>query len=238
MLDKKFWKKNFKVYDILNQSIPYQKFMDEIIKEADIKNQDIILDAGCGTGNFEFWLRQKKPNLKVKIIGLANSPDGLEVYKKKIKDADVILADLTERLPFKDNYFDKIVSNNVIFTIKPGQRTGVLRELQRVLKPGGKIVISNIKYDWSPFEIYISSIKEELARSGFLKMLSLLVKTFIPTVRLFYYNNRIVKEAYFGNCRCMDEYEQERKLKKAGFKNISEDKHVYADQAIMNSAEK
>ena len=238
MLDQKFWKKNFKVYDVLNKSIPYQQLMGEIIKEADIKNQDIVLDAGCGSGNFEFWLRQKKQSIKVKVIGLPNSPDGLEIYKKKIKGANVILCDLTEKLPFKDNHFDKIVSNNVIFTIKHEQRTDVLRELRRVLKPGGKIIISNIKYDWSPLMIYVYSIKEELARNGLLKVFILFLKTLIPTLRLLYYNTYIVREAYFGDYRCMDECEQVKKLTKAGFKNISEDKHGYANQAIMNSGEK
>lgn len=238
MLDQEFWKKHFKVYDILNKSVPYQEVMDEIIKETGIKNNDIVMDAGCGTGNFELRLRKKQPGLKAKIIGLANSPDGLEIYQKKIKNARTVLADLTERLPFEDNFFDKIISNNTLFTIGHEKRIDVLRELRRVLKPGGKIVVSNIKYEWSPYKIYLESIKAEFKRSSFLKAIVVFLKTLLPAIKLLSYNRIIVKEGFFGDYRCMDDNEQAKCLAKAGFKNISEDKHVYANQSILNSAEK
>jgi len=51
MLDSKFWKRYFKVYDVLNLLIPYQELLNTICDELDIKPGEKILEAGCGTGN-------------------------------------------------------------------------------------------------------------------------------------------------------------------------------------------
>ncbi|MDD4333382.1 MAG: methyltransferase domain-containing protein [Patescibacteria group bacterium] len=238
MLDNNFWKKYFQVYDVLNIVIPYQELLDAIIKEAEIKDGDVILDAGCGTGNFELRLKKDKPELKIKVIGLENCVDGLEIYKKKIKGANVRLADLTEKLPFENNYFDKIISNNVLFTIAHEKRLDILEEFHRVLKPGGKIIISNVICGFSAFKVFVDMIKKEIDKFGYLQFFSLFFKMFVPVMKIFYYSSLIKKECDFGDFRFMDEGEQARKLEKAGFKNISEDKIVYVGQAILNIAEK
>jgi ubiquinone/menaquinone biosynthesis C-methylase UbiE len=238
MLDNAFWKKYFEFYDELNVVIPYQELLDDIAQEAEIKDGDVILDAGCGTGNFELRLRQGHPDLKVKVIGIDNILEGLDIYKKKIKNAEVKLVDLTQPLPFQNNYFDKIVSNNVLFTIDHEKRREILNEFFRMLKPGGKIVISNALCGFSPLKVYLDFIKKEIRRSGYYKTFLLMARMYKPTVKMFYYNWDDKKGSGFGECRSMDEGEQIRKLAKAGFKNISDDKYVYADQAILNSAEK
>jgi len=238
MLTPEFWKKYLRHYDILNLAIPYQDFLDALIKEVDPKSGDLILDAGCGTGNFEWRLRNNYPEIKAQVIGLANSPNGLAIYKQKMPDAQTVLADLAETLPFGDNYFDKIISFNALYAVDHNHRSEVLREIYRVLKPGGVLVLANFKYGWSPFEIYKETVRRELKLSGFSKMLSLMFRTAIPSLKIFYYNYELMDRGYFGNCRFMDEEEQIRKLTKAGFKNINEDQYVYAGQVIMNRAEK
>ena len=50
-LDEKFWEKYFKVYDVLNVVIPYKELMAELEKELDLKQDDVVLDVGSGTGN-------------------------------------------------------------------------------------------------------------------------------------------------------------------------------------------
>lgn len=237
MLDQNFWKKYFEVYDTWNLVSAYQESLDAIIEEADIKDGDLVLDAGCGTGNFEMRLR-KNPDLKVKIVGQGHSQAGLDAYKKKIKNAKLVLADLEEKLPFPDNHFDVIICHNSLCAVRYGKRTEVLRELRRILKPGGKIVVSNLKHGWSPKYIFINDIKRKLRSLGFFKTIFLLFKHFSPTMQMYRCNREILREAEKGNLRFMDEEEIARKLEKVGFYNISPDNFIYAKQAIMNSAEK
>ena len=52
MDDKLFWAKYFKTYDILNEAIPYQRLLEDFLGSLNIDGDDLILDAGSGTGNF------------------------------------------------------------------------------------------------------------------------------------------------------------------------------------------
>jgi ubiquinone/menaquinone biosynthesis C-methylase UbiE len=54
-----------------------------------------------------------------------------------------VLADLDSKLPFLDNYFDKIVCNLVLSYVRHPQKT--LDELYRILAPGGTLVITTLK---------------------------------------------------------------------------------------------
>lgn len=53
MLDSQFWAKYFKVYDTLNQLIPYQDLLDLFLKKLELlsSGDKNILDVGSGTGN-------------------------------------------------------------------------------------------------------------------------------------------------------------------------------------------
>jgi len=234
MLDKNFWKNYFEVYDVLNLSISYQELLDEILKEIDIKNGDLVLDAGGGTGNLSILLKNKGAN----VINLDFCQEALDIYKKKDPNAIIVLSDLTQRLPFSDNYFDKIVSNNAIYNIDREKRMEIIKEFKRVLKPGGKIVISNLKKGFSPLKIYIDTVRKSLKKLGVLNTIKLLTNMFIPTIKMFYYNFFIQREYKLKADNFFDFNEQKDLLEKAGFTNISETKLVYAGQGIVNSGQK
>ena len=97
-----------------------------------------VLDAGCGTGNLTQHIVKKN-----KVTGLDFSLGMLGVAKKKLlheKQASFIEGNVQE-LQFKDEIFDAVSSANVLFNLdKPEQ---ALREMFRVLKPGGTLVISS-----------------------------------------------------------------------------------------------
>ena len=231
MLCQDFWNKYFKVYDVLNLVIPYQDLLKEIVREADIKKGDLVLDAGIGTGNLVPLLEKQG----VRIIGLDFSQEALNICKKKNPNIQVILHDLTQKLPFSDNYFDKIISNNAVYNIPRKKRLETIIELKRVLRPGGKIVLSNLHREFKPIKIYLATIKENLKRFGFLKTLKLVIKMAMPTIKMFYYNFFIQKEYKFSKQNLFNINEQKELFKQAGFNNISETKLVYANQGILNS---
>lgn len=234
MLDIDFWKKYFKTYDILNIVIPYKKLLQSLIEALDIKEGDKVLDAGAGTGNLSIILKE----LGAEVIALDSSKEGLEVLKRKDADIKTVVQSLGGALDFRDNSFEKIVSNNVIYAIDPKERKKVFAEFYRIVKPGGKIVVSNVKEGWKPLNIYKAHINEEIKEIGFLKMILKMFKLAIPTIKMFYYNGKIKKENKDGDYSFMKDNDQKNLLKEAGFANISENQSTYADQAIMNTATK
>jgi ubiquinone/menaquinone biosynthesis C-methylase UbiE len=234
MLDTNFWKKYFKVYDILNKLVPYQELLDVIYNELKIKRGDKILDVGSGTGNLAIKLKKNGGD----VIGLDFSKEGIEIHKKKDCNAKIVLGDIKEPFPFSDNYFNKICSNNTIYTIPKDARLGVFKEFFRVLKPGGVVVVSNIIKGFKPFEIYKAHIYREIKNCGIFHATYRTIKFIKPTVKIFYYNYLIKKENKYGNYDFLDENEQKKLLKSSGFVRISENKFVYSEQAILNSAHK
>lgn len=230
MLDKNFWKKYFEVYDVLNIVIPYQELLKTLCNKLDVKTGDLILDVGSGTGNLAILLKERG----ARVIGIDFSQVGLECHKRKDITAEVICCDIVQQLPFQDNYFDRIVSNNVLYTIHPEKRIEVMKELHRVLKPEGKIVISNIKEGWKPFVIYFDHIKKEYMRVGLIKLFFKILKMIIPTIKMFYFNAKINKEGSGGGYGFMKQGGQKTLLENVGFIKVSQDELVYTKQAILN----
>ncbi len=233
-LDSQFWKKYFTVYDTLNNLIPYQNLIQTIIKHAQPNPEDKILDAGSGTGN----LAVKIEKGGAVVYGIDISKEGVEMHKSKKPKGEVIVGSITDPLPFPDNYFDKIVSNNVLYTIPRFKREFVYKELYRVLKPGGVIVISNIKKGFKPVKIYSDHIKESIKSYGYIYTIKQIIKFIIPTLKIFYYNFLIKKENKSGGYDFFEPEEQKKYLEKAGFVDISPDIPTYSNQAILNYARK
>lgn len=98
-----------------------------------LKRHSHILDIGCGNGR-----NMKYPNY------IFHGVDNCEEFIKlaKLVSSNVYLSDMTS-LPFEDNYFDAIISIasfHHLSTIE--RRLKCLEEMYRVLKPGGKILLS------------------------------------------------------------------------------------------------
>jgi ubiquinone/menaquinone biosynthesis C-methylase UbiE len=234
MLDDRFWNKYFSVYDVLNLVIPYQDLMENLEKELSLDKDDIVLDLGSGTGNLYLRLKGKVKE----IIGVDNSLAGINLHKKKDKRANVICQDIRKTLPFKDEYFTKVVANNVIYTFNQETQKKMMLELYRVMKPCGKIVISDILKTFNPLSIYKDHIKKSIHKNGVSQTFLLAVKMFVPTLKMFYYNIRIKKSGITKDYNLFTEEEHKRILEIAGFKNVSKGKFLYSNQAVMHSAVK
>lgn len=112
-----------------------------IIKELDIEKGDRILDVGCGVGILPLELAKK---YNVKVYGVDIDKEDIELAKKfkrilKIKNVDFSLGNIT-RLRFKSGSFDKIVCSEVLEHVSNDKKA--LKELKRVLKDNGKIIIT------------------------------------------------------------------------------------------------
>lgn len=229
-LNSGFWDKYFKIYDVLNYFIPYKELLNQLLEELDPQTNEIILDAGVGTGNLAILIKEKGS----RVIGLDFSQEALNIYKKKDPNAEVILHNLEEPLPFPNDYFDKVITNNTLYNIPREKRLDVFKEFYRVLKPGGLLVTSNIHKNFKPIKIYLDGIKKTLKQYGLIKGLYLIIKFLIPTIKMFYYN-RIIQKVHKFDKENLFEYDEQRNfLNQAGFIDVSENKFVYSNQGILN----
>jgi ubiquinone/menaquinone biosynthesis C-methylase UbiE len=93
-----------------------------------------VLDVGCGTGTqLELYQRHA-----CRLHGLDASPAMLEVARKRLgAEAWLELGD-AQSMPFADRTFDLVMSTLTLHGMSSEERTGMLREVRRVLKEGGR----------------------------------------------------------------------------------------------------
>ena len=96
-----------------------------------------VLDAGCGSGPIFADLRAAGAI----VTGIDSSVGMLEQAKLRLgTDADLAVADLGEALPYDDNTFDDVIASQALHYLKDWGPT--LAEFRRILKPSGRLVIS------------------------------------------------------------------------------------------------
>jgi SAM-dependent methyltransferase/predicted MFS family arabinose efflux permease len=96
-----------------------------------------ILDAGCGSGPLFAALRDQG----AVVSGFDASARMLELARKRLGDnADLQAADLGRPLPYPDGAFDDVIASLVLHYLEDW--TAPLTELRRVLRPGGRLIVS------------------------------------------------------------------------------------------------
>jgi SAM-dependent methyltransferase len=95
-----------------------------------------VLDAGCGGGRTSAWLAEQG----AEVVGIDVSPELLRLARERVPSGSFSLGDLAEPLPFEDGSFDLVVASLVMHYLRDW--VPPLRELRRVLRAGGVVVLS------------------------------------------------------------------------------------------------
>lgn len=121
------------------------RMIEEIVEPAGIEEYHHVVDAGCGVGGTSIHLAGTRG---CRVTGINLSRLQLEIADKKVSVAGLEnrvsfrYADCSRSLPFEDDSVDVVV--NIESARHYSDRGRFLREVNRILKPGGKIVAS----DW------------------------------------------------------------------------------------------
>ena len=139
-----------KVYDVVVDFPFYRTHLNQILKELRPERGRRYLDLGCGTGNFLGTIK----GTKALFVGVDFSAEMLKRAKRKAKN--LVMADL-HHLPFKNSCIDGVVNLNVFYQL---DRPKVfIKEVHRILKSGGKVIISTPKPAKTPFRFIPMLIK-------------------------------------------------------------------------------
>ncbi len=132
--------------DIIYKQIPLYRFLDLCLQNAKSDNKSIL---DCGAGG------DMPPLALFKAYGFNTS--GIEIDEQAIKlahafaasqdlDLNIQTGDMTA-LPFQDARFDFVYSYNSIFHMKKVEIEKAVKELKRVLKPGGLMFVNFLSMD-------------------------------------------------------------------------------------------
>jgi arsenite methyltransferase len=133
---------------------------------AALKPGEVVLDLGSG-GGFDVFIAGRKVGASGRVIGVDMTPEMLAKARKNIafyreqtnlENAEFRLGEI-EHLPVADNSVDVIISNCVI-NLSP-DKPQVWREMARVLKPGGRVAVSDMAL-LKPLPVDVIKIVEAL----------------------------------------------------------------------------
>ena len=137
------------VYDAMNHAMSagLDRRWRRLTAEAVVAPGDRVLDACCGTGDLALAAQAQGG----KVTGLDFAEGMLERARRKSSDVEWIRGDLL-RLPFQDAAFEAVTVGFGVRNVEDLDRA--LRELRRVLKPGGRLAILEIVRPHGPLALF------------------------------------------------------------------------------------
>lgn len=146
------------LYDkVIDWTMPEKKFRAKLIRHFSPQPNEKILEFGFGTGqNLIYSLKAEN---KAAYTGLDIDPKVKSIAEEKLRKLNFLKnvhLDLYDgkSLPYSDNSFDKIFSCLVFHQLKTTDKKAALKEIYRVLKPTGQVLIC----DWGKPYNFLCSI--------------------------------------------------------------------------------
>lgn len=140
MAEDKEWELNRKAAEFYEQGFVPAIFDDwarTLVSAAGIAPGQRVLDVACGTGIVARTAAEQVGG-DGKVVGIDLNPSMLQVARQMRPDLDWREGDATD-LPFDDESFDAVLCQAALMFF--GDRVAALREMYRVLRPGGRLAV-------------------------------------------------------------------------------------------------
>ena len=177
-------------YNILKPHEDISKVSD-LFKKQKVKR---VLDLGCGAGRNLVYLLEKGFD----VYGIDYAPEGLKIIKENLKkektSCRLKLGNIFNKLPYEDDFFDAVISVQVLQHGRVNEIKKVIKEIERVLKPGGLIFIT------LSGRISNGKVREYLIKTA----KKIAPRTYVPTIgnekglTHFIYNKKVIKKHYYN----------------------------------------
>jgi ubiquinone/menaquinone biosynthesis C-methylase UbiE/pimeloyl-ACP methyl ester carboxylesterase len=159
--------------ELMTACDPYGSLMSDQIDMLRLNDHDRVLDLGCGTGSLatELLRNNAGANLDLKLVGLDHIPDALKRARDRARagvqrnntelswlaaDLDVVATSL--EVPLRDATFDAVLASLLLSYLE--RPDCVLSEIFRILRPGGRVVVSSLLKDADISRLYVESVTE------------------------------------------------------------------------------
>jgi ubiquinone/menaquinone biosynthesis C-methylase UbiE len=137
------------LYDLIAKLLGADTARQTLFDLAPFRPGDRVLDIGCGTGTFVTILKQRYP--AVEVTGLDPDPKALARAMRKAEQAKVSVyfdKGFADSLEYPAMSFDVVFSSFMFHHLEGVNREKTLREVRRVLKPGGSFYL--LDFEASP----------------------------------------------------------------------------------------
>jgi ubiquinone/menaquinone biosynthesis C-methylase UbiE len=140
------------LYDPIVSLMGFDSARRELISGTAVEPVHHVLDIGCGTGTLVVELKRRYG--PAQVVGLDPDPQALRRARIKAARAAVSVQfdqGFAGELPYKQDSFERVFSSFMFHHLDKQERENMLREVLRVLKPGGSFhLVDFITADTSP----------------------------------------------------------------------------------------
>lgn len=129
---------------IVRLTMRESRFKRELLDQAAIEPRHRVLDLGCGTGTLAILAKAAVP--EAEVSGLDGDPQILEQARAKATTAAAEVRfdhGYSTELPYEPASFDRVLSTLFFHHLTSDDKRTTLREIVRVLRPGGELHIAD-----------------------------------------------------------------------------------------------
>lgn len=171
--NKVFFDRWSKTYDSSPIRFWMRHFQVPALREIQFRPEIKILDLSCGTGELLQTLYRKSKGT-VKLYGLDISEDMLQKSRHKLPPEIILVQGDVHHLPFDNEEFDYVLCTEAFHHYHSQNR--VVREMRRVLKHDGKIIIVDVNFFLSPIHWLFQKLEPGCVKINSKKEIRLLFK--------------------------------------------------------------